>query len=92
MFHFHYNFIKKHFDTELLFTDTDSVAYEIKSDVYEEFFKHKHLFDFSNYSKNSKFFDETNKKVIGKMKDESEGKIIKEFCSIKVKDVFHKKY
>ena len=92
MFDFHYNFIKKHFDTELLFTDTDSVAYEIKSDVYEEFFKHKHLFDFSNYSKNSKFFDETNKKVIGKMKDESEGKIIKEFCSIKVKDVFHKKY
>ena len=24
MFDFHYNFIKKHFDTELLFTDTDS--------------------------------------------------------------------
>ena len=80
MFDFHYNFIKKHFDTELLFTDTDSVAYEIKSDVYEEFFKHKHLFDLRNYSKNSKFFDETTKKVIGKMKDESEGKIIKEFC------------
>ena len=92
MFDFHYNFIKKHFDTELLFTDTDSVAYEIKSDVYEEFFKHKHLFDFSNYSKNSNFFDETNKKVIGKMRDDSEGKIIKEFCSIKVKDVFLKKY
>ena len=42
---------KKHFDTELLFTDTDSLTHEIKSeDVYEEFFKHKHLFDLSNCS------------------------------------------
>ena len=33
-----YNFIKKNFDAELLFTDTDSLTYEIKSkDVYEEF-------------------------------------------------------
>ena len=52
MFDFHYNFIKKHFDAELLFTDTDSLAYDIKSeDIYEEFFKHKHLFEFSNYKK-----------------------------------------
>ena len=59
----------------MLFTDTGSLAYEIKpEDVYEEFFKLKHLFDFSNYPKDSKFFDETNRKVIGKMKDESEGK------------------
>ena len=86
MYDFHYNFIKKHFDAELLFTDTDSLTYEIKSeDVYEEFFKHKHLFDFSNYPKDSKFLDETNKKVIGKMKDESEGKIIDEFVGLKSK-------
>ena len=72
MYDFHYNFIKKHFDAELLFTDTDSLTYEIKSeDVYEEFFKHKHLFDFSNYPEDSTFFDPTNKKVIGKMKDKS---------------------
>ena len=32
MYDFHYNFIKKHFDAELLFTDTDSLTYEIKSD------------------------------------------------------------
>ena len=52
MYDFHYNFIKKHFDAELLFTDTDSLTYEIKSeDIYEEFFKHIHLFDFSNYPK-----------------------------------------
>ena len=70
MYDFHYKFNKKHFDAQLLFTDTDSLAYQIKSkDVYEEFFKHKHLFDFSNYPKYSKSFDLNNKKVIGKMKD-----------------------
>ena len=31
--------LKKHFDAKLLFTDTDSLTYEIKSeDIYEEFF------------------------------------------------------
>ena len=63
MYDFHYNFIKKHFDAELLFTDTDSLTYEIKSeDVYEEFFKHKHLFDFRNYPEDSKFLDQAKKK------------------------------
>ena len=86
MYDFHYNFNKKHFDAELLFTDTDSLAYQIKSkDVYEEFFKHKYLLDFSNYPKDSKFFDPNNKKVIGKMKDEREGKINDELVGIKSK-------
>ena len=77
MYDFHYNFIKKNFDAELLFTDTYSLTYEIKSeDVNEEFFKHKDLFDFSHYPKDSKFFDEINKKVIGKMKDEFSGVIL----------------
>ena len=80
MYDFHYNFIKIHFDAEVLFTDTVSFTYEIKSaDVFEEFFKHKYLCDFSNYPKDSKFFDQADKKVIGKV------------CWIKVKDVFHKK-
>ena len=64
----------------MLFTDTYSLIYEIKSeDVYEEFFKHKHLFELSNYPKDSKFFDPVNKNVIGKMKYVSEGKINDEF-------------
>ena len=86
MYDFCYSFIKKHFHGELLFTGTESLTYEIKSeDVYEEFFKHKHLFDFSNYPKDSKFFDQADKKVIGKMKDKSEGKIIDEFVGLKSK-------
>ena len=66
MYDLHYNFIKKQFNAELLFTDTDGLTYEIKSeDVYEEFFKQKHLFDFSNYPKDLKFFDPINEKVTG---------------------------
>ena len=72
-----------------MFTDTDSLVYEIKTeDVYEDFFEDKNLFDFSDYPLNSKFFDLVNKKVIGKMKDEFKGEIkgIKNllmFCSLK---------
>ena len=86
MYDFHYNFIKKNFDDELLFTDTDSLTYEIKSkNVYEEFYKWKDLFDLSNYSKGSKFFNKTNKRVIGKMKDEFGCSIIIEFVGLKSK-------
>ena len=64
---FHYSFIKKHVDAELLFTYTDSLTYEIKSEnIYEEFFKHKHLFNFSNYPKDSTFFDQAKKKLLVK--------------------------
>ena len=67
MHDFHYNFIKKSFDAELLFIDTDSLTYEIKSEnIYEEFFKHKHLFNFSNYPKDSTFFDQAKKKLLVK--------------------------
>ena len=63
MHDFHYNFIKKSFNAESLFTDTESLVYEIKSEnVNEELFKWKNFFDFSNHSKDSKFFNATNKK------------------------------
>ena len=67
-------------------TDTDILTYETKSEnVYEDFFKWKDLFDFSNYSKDSKFFDDANKKVIGKMKDEYGGVIVDQFVGLKSK-------
>ena len=70
----------------MLFTDTNSLIYETKSeDVYVDFCKDNHLFDLSNYTKDSKFLDLVNEKVIGKMKDESEGKIIDEFVGLKSK-------
>ena len=59
MHDFHYNFIKKRFDAKLLFTNTNSLTYEMKSeDIYDEFFKHKYWFDFNNFSNDSKFYDD----------------------------------
>ena len=38
MYDWHYNYFKKNFDCKLLFTDADSLTYEIKSDedIYEK--------------------------------------------------------
>ena len=85
MYELHYKYIKRKFDAKLLFTDTDSLVYEIKTDVYEDFYGDKNLFDFSDYPLNSTLFDPANKKVIGKMKDEFKGKIISEFVGLKSK-------
>ena len=53
-----------------MFTDTDSLVYEIKTeDVYEDFYQDKNLFDFSDYSLDLRSFDPVNKKDIGKMKE-----------------------
>ena len=54
---FHYDYIKNKYgrNSRLLFTDTDSLMYEIKTeDVYEDFSDDKEMFDYSNYSVNSK--------------------------------------
>ena len=88
MYDFHYNYIKKKYpDSQLLFTDTDSLFYHIKSekDIYEEFWVDKNLFDNSDYPKSSKYFFNDNKKVIGKFKDEAAGKVIEEFVGLKSK-------
>ena len=48
--------------SKLLFTDTDSLIYEIKTeDVYEDFSSSKKMFDFSNYSTRSKYYNNLNK-------------------------------
>ena len=61
----------------MLFTDTDSLTYVIKSEnIYEELFKWKDLFDFSNYSS---LLMGLIKKLFGKMKYESGGIIVIEF-------------
>ena len=88
MYDFHFNVVKKKYEEKamLLFTDTDSLTYEIQTDdAYEDFFNDKDKFDFSEYDKSSRFFDETNKKVIGKFKDEACGSPIIEFVGLKSK-------
>ena len=63
MYEFHYRYTKSKFDANLLFTDTDSLVYEFKTeDAYEDFYKDKNVFHFSDYPLNSKFFVPVNKK------------------------------
>ena len=87
MYQFHYDYVLKTFNSvKLLFTDTDSLVYEIKDgNVYDQCFKDKHLFDFSGYPKASVYYDISNKKVLGKMKDELNGSKIVEFVGLKSK-------
>ena len=87
MYDFHYNYIKKKYpDTKLLFTDTDSLCYHIKTeDIYSDFIADRELFDNSDYPSDSKFYFSENKKVIGKFKDETAGVPIREFIGLKSK-------
>ena len=88
MYDFHYNYIKEKYGhkAKLLFTDTDSLTYEIEAeDVYEDFWNDKDRFDNSDYPENSPYFDKTNKKVIGKFKDEAAGITITEFVGLRSK-------
>ena len=86
MYRFHYDYALKIFNARLLFTDTDSLVYEIRSgNVYKQCFKDKHLFDFSGYPKNSVYYDDSNKKVLGKMKDKFNGIKIDDFVGLKSK-------
>ena len=88
MYDFHYNYIKKKYGdkAKLLFTDTDSLTYEIEAeDVYRDFWNDKDRFDNSDYPENSPYFDKTNKKVIGKFKDEACGIPITEFVGLRSK-------
>ena len=75
MYQFHYDYVINNFDdAKLLFTDTGSLVYEIKGgNVYEQYFRGKHLFRFRGYLKDSVYYDDINKKMLGKMKDEFTG-------------------
>jgi hypothetical protein len=86
MYNFHYNYImKKYPDCKLLFTDTDSLCYHIKTDdIYQDMYNDKHLFDLSE-TKNVKFNNTENAKIIGKFKDETLGKPISKFVGLRSK-------
>ena len=83
---FHYDYVRNKYDnkSKLLFTNTDSLMSEIKTeDVYEDFSSDKEILDFSNYVTKSKYYDNSNKLVIGKMKDETGGVAIEKFVGLK---------
>ena len=59
MYDFHYNYIKKKYNdrARLMFTDTDSLTYEIEAeDVYKNFWNDNEMFDNSDYPENSQYY------------------------------------
>ena len=76
MYKFHHDYIKNKYgsSTRLLFNDTDSLMYKVKTeDVYKVFSKNEEIFDFSNYSHKSKYYDDSKILVVGKIKYETGG-------------------
>ena len=85
---FYYDYIKYKYgnNSNLLFTDTDSLMYQIKTeDVYEDFTSDKEMLDFSNYLTKSKYYDDSNKVVIGKKTVEIRSVATEEFVALKPK-------
>ena len=88
MFDFYYNYIKKKYGSraKLLFTDTDSLCLEVKTeDIYEDMAADASLFDFSKYPREHPLYSTENKKIIGKFKDESHGLVVQEFVGLRPK-------
>jgi hypothetical protein len=88
MYDFHYNYVKRKYPTssKLLFTDTDSLAYEIFTDnIYKDMLDEMHLFDTSNFKTDHFLYSKTNMKVLGKMKDELDGRLVREFVGLRSK-------
>ena len=91
MYEFHYNYIKPKYGdkAKLLFTDTDSLMYEIQT---EDFYKDisgdvKDKFDTSDYPPNHPSGIPTgcNKKVLAMFKDEVAGRCIEEFVGLRAR-------
>ena len=91
MFDFHYNYIQKKYrdKAELLFTDTDSLLYQVHTDDFYKDISYdiKSKFDTSDYPPGhpSGIPTGVNKKVIGMFKDEVAGKQISCFVGLRPK-------
>jgi hypothetical protein len=88
MYRFHYDVIKPLYEgrVKLLFTDTDSLCYELQTaDVFEDLKGISDHLDTSDYPENHPLFSRRNAKVIGKFKDECNGASPIQFVGLRSK-------
>ncbi|GFU97712.1 uncharacterized protein TNCV_4455971 [Trichonephila clavipes] len=89
MYDFHYNVMKPKYgeNIKLLYMDTDSFIYDIRTDdFYEDMKGVIDYFDTSDYQENNRCgLPRVIKKVLGKLKVENDGKILEEFAGLRSK-------
>jgi len=88
MYEFHYNVIRKKYGDRalLLFTDTDSLTYEVTTPNLEKDLRElSGYFDFSDYPPSHPLHSVANKKKIGFFKDELNGSHGLEFVGLRAK-------
>lgn len=89
MYTLHYKAFKHYYNEniQLLYTDTDSLIYEIKTqNLYKDLKNYFNpIMDFSNFNKSHPLFNEKNKKAIGFIKSEIGEKIMNEIVCLKPK-------
>lgn len=89
MYEFHYDYIKQKYGNHatLLYTDTDSLLYEIQTaNVYQDVKESVRRFDTSNYNPSNQFqIPLQNKAIPSLMKDEAFGELIWHFVGLRSK-------
>ena len=82
MYDFYYNKLLKQYgkNVDLLYTDTDSLLLEIKTEnVYKDMERNIEEYDTSDFPEDHFLHNTKNKKVLGKMKDECAGRPIAKY-------------
>ncbi|KAG8233055.1 hypothetical protein J437_LFUL004277 [Ladona fulva] len=90
MYNFHYQTMLPKYGERLslLYIDTDSLIYEIKTeDFNKDMLENLDDFDTSNYPQDHPCYSTQNKKVISKFKDECNGKLMTNFISLRKKGI-----
>ena len=88
MYEFHYDVMLKRYGrrAKLLFTDTDSLCYDLQTDDwYDDILRDKTYYDTSDYPTDHPCYSLVNKKVLGKFKDECNGVQPLQFVGLRAK-------
>ena len=89
IYRFHYEYMQSTVgeSLKLMYTDTDSLIYEVRGFyMYEAMKRDLHEFETSDYAEANQFgMPRANKKVVGLMKDKCNGNVILEFVGLRSK-------